>query len=372
MDFNDAKERQKRSNRRWKLIALALLIPATPLAVGIFVANALNILPDIGGTVDVKKAISNLQNLGAPKTWQAADAPTRSTKGKRVSGMPNWGEWIAVAGAISAAGFGSLGLGALLTVLKGKGVFDLVAAIFLFCLMAGGTVAAVWGGLRRKKKKRFEAYLKLIGNKTAVPIHYLADVMGIDYHKVVKDLQEMISRGILQPAWLDMQTYRLMLTEYSEDQVIRPEEKKEEAISRNERILRQIRADNDLIADEEVSRKIDRIEDLTRKIFAILDQRPEKENQLYNFMNYYLPTTLKALESYARLEAQGIETPAVKEAKQKINHALDELADGYENQLDKLFADDVVDITADIDVMRKMLERDGLKEDEILTATMKK
>ena len=179
----------------------------------------------------------------------------------------------------------------------------------------------------------------------------------------------MITRGILQPAWLDLKTYRLMLTEYTETQAVRPEEKTEEAISRNDRILRQIRADNDLIADEEVSRKVDRIEDLTRKIFAILEQRPEKEPQLYNFMNYYLPTTLKALESYARLEAQGIETAAIREAKQKINHALDELADGYEKQLDKLFADDVVDITADIDVMRKMLQKDGLKEDEILAAT---
>ena len=372
MDFNDAKERQKRSNRRWKLIALALLIPATPLAVGIFVANALNILPDIGGNLDVKKTLSKLQDFGTPETWRASDQAQQPDKNKRVTGMPNGGEWITIAGSIGAAGFASLGVGSLLQFFAGKGVFHLVGAIFLFCLMAGGAVAAVWGGLRRKKKKRFEAYLKLIGNKTAVPIHYLADVMGIDYHKVIKDLQEMISRGILQPAWLDMQTYRLMLTEYSEDQVIRPEEKKEEAISRNERILRQIRADNDLIADEEVSRKIDRIEDLTRKIFAILDQRPEKEAQLYNFMNYYLPTTLKALESYARLEAQGIETPAVKETKHKINHALDELADGYEKQLDKLFEDDVVDITADIDVMRKMLERDGLREDEILAATQKK
>ena len=372
MNFNDSNERNIRSSRRWKMIAIALLFVAPPLGVGVFIANALNILPNIGGNIDVKKTLADLKNLGTPETWRASSTAQQPEKNKRVTGMPNGGEWIAVAGGVSAAAFASMGIGSLLQFFAGKGVFHLVGAIFLFCLMAGGAVAAVWGGLRRKKKKRFEAYLKLIGNKTAVPIHYLADVMGIDYHKVVKDLQEMIARGILQPAWLDMQTYRLMLTEYSEDQVIRPEEKKEEAISRNERILRQIRADNDLIADEEVSRKIDRIEDLTRKIFAILDQRPEKETQLYNFMNYYLPTTLKALESYARLEAQGIETPAVKEAKQKINHALDELADGYEKQLDKLFADDVVDITADIDVMRKMLERDGLREDEILSATQKK
>jgi len=255
-----------------------------------------------------------------------------------------------------------------LELLEDFSISGLLGPILWLSLAAGGLATAIFGHVRRKKVKRFADYLKLIGDKQAVPIHYLADVLGIDYHKVIKDLREMISRGILRPAWLDLSTYRLMLTEYTEDQAVRPEEKTEEAISRNDRILRQIRADNDLIADEEVSAKIDRIEDLTRKIFAILEQRPEKEPQLYNFMNYYLPTTLKALESYARLEAQGIETAAIREAKQKINHALDELADGYEKQLDKLFADDVVDITADIDVMRKMLQKDGLKEDEILAA----
>ena len=372
MDFKEQKERKARSKRRWNVIGIALLVLgiSSPLGIGVLVANALDILPNIGGTVDLKKSLSDLRDLGTPQTtWQPEEPPKVN---KRVTGLPNGGGLIAALSGIAAAMSALWGMSWLMNYFDGEGVSSLIGAIFMLCFAAVGVAGAIWGGLRRKKKKRFEAYLKLIGDKEAVPIHYLADVMGIDYQKVIKDLQEMITRGILRPAWLDLKTYRLMMTDYSADQVYQPEEPKAEAISRNERILRQIRADNDLIADEEVSRKIDRIEDLTRKIFAILEQRPEKEAQLYNFMNYYLPTTLKALESYARLEAQGIETESIREAKAKINHALDELADGYEKQLDKLFEDDVVDITADIDVMRKMLEKDGLKTDEILAATKKK
>ena len=368
MDFKESQERKARSKRRWMFIGIALLVlgVSSPLGVGVLIANALDMLPNIGGSVDLQKSLSGLRDMGTPERWTPDEQPK---KNKRVTGLPKAGGLIAAIGGIVAAVCALDGMVGLISFFDGGGVSNLIRAIFMLCFTAGGLVATVFGLLRRKKRRRFEAYLKLIGDKEVVPIHYLADVLGIDYHKVIKDLQEMISRGILQPAWLDLKTYRLMLTEYSEDQVFQPEEKKEEAVSRNERILQQIRADNDLIADEEVSRKIDRIEDLTRKIFAILDQRPEKEAQLYNFMNYYLPTTLKALESYARLEAQGIETDAIRQAKQKINHALDELADGYEKQLDKLFEDDVVDITADIDVMRKMLQKDGLKEDEILAAT---
>ena len=366
MTYNESRERRARSKKRWNIIGVCLLPFATPVGIGILIANGLDILPNIGGSVDLKKSLSELSDLRALVNQPVAEVPEQK---KRVNGMPRHGALITAIGAIVAA-MGVLGAirGGLALLDYGFSFGGLAWPIVSLSIAAAGLVAGIYGNIRKKKAQRFENYLKLIGDKEAVPIHYLADVMGIDYHKVIKDLREMISRGILQPAWLDLKTYRLMMNEYTETQAVQPEEKPQEAISRNDRILRQIRADNDLIADVEVSRKIDRIEELTRKIFAILEQRPEKEPQLYNFMNYYLPTTLKALESYARLEAQGVETAAIREAKQKINHALDELADGYEKQLDKLFADDVVDITADIDVMRKMLQKDGLKEDEIVAA----
>ena len=369
MDYKEVKERQARSKRRWNFIGVALLFVATPLGVGVLVANALDLLPNIGGSSDLKRSIKELSDDVRKPIVNRPVAEVPEQK-KRINDMPEHGALYSAIGAIAATACALFGIAGLSNFfLEGHELINLVLSAFFLSGAVGSVGLAVFGHMRRKKKQRFEAYLKLIGDKQAVPIHYLADVMGIDYHKVIKDLREMITRGILQPAWLDLKTYRLMMTEYTESQAVQPEEKKEEAIPRNDRILRQIRADNDLIADEEVSRKIDRIEDLTKKIFAILEQRPEKEAQLYNFMNYYLPTTLKALESYARLEAQGIETDSIREAKQKINHALDELADGYEKQLDKLFEDDVVDITADIDVMRKMLHKDGLKEDEIITAS---
>lgn len=371
MDFNDLQERKKRSKKRWNIISFGcFLVGLAPVGAGIFIANMLDILPNIGGTLDIKKAVADVsEDLRNPKPVRDVEKPKKK---KTDTGLPEHGGLLIAVGAILSAVFAILGVNGIVKAFQeGVSLINLLLPATYLSIAVGAGVFGVYGFVRKKKRDRFNAYLKLIGDRTAVPIHYLADVMGINYHKVIKDLREMISRGILQPAWLDLKTYRLMRTDYTETQAEEPTEKKEEAISRNDRILRQIRADNDLIADEEVSRKIDRIEDLTRKIFAILEERPEKEEKLYNFLNYYLPTTLKALESYARLEAQGIETAAIRQAKQKINNALDELADGYEKQLDKLFEDDVVDITADIDVMRKMLHKDGLQTDEIVGATVK-
>ena len=55
MNFNDLQERKKRSKRRWNVIAFVLFCtPLTPLGVGVFIANWLDILPNIGGNLDIK------------------------------------------------------------------------------------------------------------------------------------------------------------------------------------------------------------------------------------------------------------------------------------------------------------------------------
>lgn len=386
MNQQDFEAQKARSNRRWNIIIFISLIAFAPAGVAMFVAKLLGILPNIGGRIDFselgKSASDVWQKAGASRAGaqqkppeRAASEAARSDAGKTVSPaekenekLPAGSGAIMALGGIAAALGSCFGVAKLVSLLNSFSLGGLVATIGWFSLATAGAVVAIFGGIRRRKRRRFEAYLKLIGNKEYVSIHELADVLGMDYRKVIKDLKEMIQRGILSPAWLDMKTYRLMLTEYTGETV---SETKEEFVPRSDRILRQIRADNDLIDDPEVSRKIDRIEDLTRKIFAIVDKFPEKEAQLYSFLNYYLPTTLKTLESYARLEAQGIETASIREAKQKINLMLDELADGYEKQLDRLFENDVVDISADIEVMRQMLQKDGLTEDEILKQTAK-
>lgn len=324
---------------------------------------------------DVKDAIEK-----TAETWQkpvttvqkstakpAAAVPNALAKQKKTKNLPKGGRFLQGLGIGLACLNGFLMLCGAISMAEATAASagDVVAVIAFALLTAGSVVLSLFGRKREKARKRYEAYLKLIGDQDAVSIHAISDVLGMDYRNVVKDFKDMIMRGILSPAWLDLKTYRLMLTEYTGEI---PVEKKEECLSRSERILRQIRADNDLIADEEVSRKIDRIEDLTRKIFAVLDKYPEKEKQLYSFLNYYLPTTLKTLESYARLEAQGIETETIRQTKQKINGLLDELCEGYERQLDKLFENDAVDITADIEVMRKMMARDGLKDNDFMKA----
>ena len=79
-------------------------------------------------------------------------------------------------------------------------------------------------------------------------------------------------------------------------------------------------------------------------------------------MSYYLPTTLKVLRAYAQLDAQGIEGENITAAKKRIEGMMDRVVDGFEKQLDKLFQDEALDITSDVEVLENMLRKDGLSD----------
>ena len=131
-----------------------------------------------------------------------------------------------------------------------------------------------------------------------------------------------------------------------------------------ERLLRQLREVNDAIPDPVMSQKISRLEEVSERIFALAQKDPDKKAQLQKFMNYYLPTALKLLNTYASLSGQAVEGTNITEAKHSIERSMDLLVTAFENQLDKLFQADALDVNADIAALEGMLNLDGLTGSE--------
>ena len=175
------------------------------------------------------------------------------------------------------------------------------------------------------------------------------------------DLQDMLDKGMIPRGYLHMGSGRLVLTDEGlEEEPVPEETEPEEETQDDDAILKEIRAANDAIADEVMSEKIDRIEEITGKILAYQKQNPDKAGKLRSFLNYYLPTTLKILNAYAQMEAQGIDGENIGHAKKRIEGMMDKVVEGFEKQLDKLFADSAMDFTTDVEVLERMLDKDGL------------
>jgi hypothetical protein len=249
--------------------------------------------------------------------------------------------------------------------------------------------AAFFLGAKLLKKRDMELsrIKKMIGTKESYNLSKLASASGKSLKKVRKQLQKMIDKGEFgDSAYIDLGSnnfmrnpdaepdnpdafdYRTVYGDLFKKKIEAekqkggteeiPEDDSDEA--RFAKIIAEIRRLNDDIRDSRVSERIDKIEVHTRHIFDYVTEHPEMMPQIRTFMNYYLPTTLKLLESYSRIEKVGVAGENMQKSKDNIESILDLLVIGFEQQVDQLFRNESIDITADISVLETMMQKDGL------------
>ena len=131
-------------------------------------------------------------------------------------------------------------------------------------------------------------------------------------------------------------------------------------LRRGREAVRRIQELNDAIPDYRMSAKLKQIEILTSSILSQVEKKPDKRKAVRQFMDYYLPTTIKLLEQYVNLQEVGLPGENITTGMERIEAMLDKVIVAFQKQLDGLFARDVVDITADIQVMEQMMAQNGL------------
>ena len=131
-------------------------------------------------------------------------------------------------------------------------------------------------------------------------------------------------------------------------------------ILRGQQMLQQVREENDRLPDPEISAQIDTIESIANRIFKAVIEQPKKAAQIRRFMDYYLPTTLKMLVAYRRMEEGNVTGENADNTRQRIRDSLDMVIEAFNKQLSQLYEDEALDIATDIDVMETMLKQDGL------------
>ena len=308
-------------------------------------------------------------------------APRRQTKAakavKKVTKSPaakkSTARWLKLVGAILLF----IGVAAMGDAFSGALIYGWLQDLWWLEDFLSGLAFATGGGAMLfsgfsmdRQLKRFSKYLLVMGDREAMPIDELARTLGYSERRVEKDLEKMIDKGYFGgKAYLNVELGYLFRggnaeagfrQRFEEAQDAREEAKAppKEAEEGYSGILRNIRRANDQIADPILSAKIDRLENITAKIFKVVEEDPRKKDRIGTFLNYYLPTTQKLLDSYAEFEAAGVEGENLRQAKQRIEATMDSIVKGFEHQLDELYQADAMDVDSDIRVMEHMLRRD--------------
>ncbi len=241
----------------------------------------------------------------------------------------------------------------------------IIAATFLF---AGSFPLGLSLSMKRKEKL-YTRYLETVGQYPSVNLKFLAAQMKRKYDKCVADLRDMVSRGYFGPdARVDVGAGELIVNpaaaaerKAAQEQQRQQEEKASKTAEADsyEAMLTELQQLNVLIEDEEMSELITRIETVARATFLAVRQTPDKAQQLRRFMDYYLPTTIKLLRSYASFERSTVEGENIRRSKENIEGMMKTLCEAFEKQYDSLFLTETMDINAEIRTMDSLLRQDG-------------
>ena len=293
------------------------------------------------------------------------------------------------AGAIISMALGySVGIFTLAGVISFIALSAAVSHMFLVPLIIFGILAAggFYLGTRGTKKirllNRYRSYVRQIDHRLSIPIQQLADRAHKSVSFVAKDLQNMIDQRLFYEAHVDTQDNYFLLSDqayedyrsarleyYEQKKIIEKEQEKhkvsdecQKLIDEGQSYIRHIRECNDDIPGEEISRKLDKMEQLVQRIFDEVRIHPEVAPDLQKMMDYYLPTTSKLLDAYRELDKQPVAGDNIRSTKAEIEQTVDTLNVAFEKLLDSLFVDRAWDISSDINVMKSMLKQDGMTD----------
>lgn len=245
-----------------------------------------------------------------------------------------------------------------------------VCAVFLII----GGVCIFKGKRLGDQISRYKKYCTIISNRNIIPVELIAESTSKSLNFIIKDVQKMIDKNYFINTYIDKRSNQIVLTnedftppKYEDVAYEVEEEEKTDEVNEVDKIinagmnyLTQIKEANKNIKSESMCNKIVQVEDVTGKIFDVVKHDPSKLTQIQKFMDYYLPTTLKLLNSYHTLEEQGIDRENITTTMESIENTMSTIVIAFENQLDYLFEDEAIDISTDITVLENMLVQEGL------------
>ncbi|QES72030.1 5-bromo-4-chloroindolyl phosphate hydrolysis protein [Clostridium diolis] len=267
---------------------------------------------------------------------------------------------------------------------------NLISLGILFSFLAASGAFTLRGINLRKRAKRFKEYVKLLRGNSYCSISELAEAVRKKNKFVVKDLRKMIELNMFPQGHIDdKQTYFMLnnevyenyltsqesLKKRNEDELKKQEELKKDfndpvkmelrnTIEMGMDYIKQIGDISSSIDKEEISKKLNRLQNIINQILKYVEQNPKKLQEVDRFAKHYLPMTLKLLNAYKELNEQPVQGDNIRNAKNEIEKTLDTINNAFEKLLDDLFEEIALDISTDISVLETLFTQEGLKKDD--------
>lgn len=113
------------------------------------------------------------------------------------------------------------------------------------------------------------------------------------------------------------------------------------------------------LEDKNIIQNVKEICTISNKIIDTISKKPEKLKKAKNFLNYYLPITIKILTRYDEIENQHLNTEESKKFMNSVEEMMCKIKNAFNEQLSNIYQTEMVDTDAELKVFESMLKSDG-------------
>lgn len=274
-----------------------------------------------------------------------------------------------------------------------------VATTALLGALTAGFAALLGFGIRNlRRASKLKGLQRAVGEREAVTFDDLAARMQVSPKAALSASRKLIKGGYVPQGRIDDENTTLMVTEdayrqyrqfqQNQRQTLAEKQAAEAArvaeararaareqdlserltpdqrafIAQGRDYVRRMGELNAAIDDAAVSERIVAIEEVVGRILARAEEEPAVIAGLDRLTAYYLPTTVKLLDAYDRLEEEPIQGDNISSSRREIEHTLEVLHSAFEKLFDDTYQDLSLDVSADISVLHAVLAQEGLTE----------
>lgn len=274
-----------------------------------------------------------------------------------------------------------------------------VATTAILGVLTAAFAALLGFGVRNlRRASKLKALTRAVGQREAVSFGDIAARMQVSPKAALATSRKLIKGGYLPQGRIDDENTTLMVTEdayrqyrqfqQNQRQTLAEREAAEAAraaeaaaraaheqdiserltpeqrafVAKGRDYVRQMDELNAAIDDAAVSERISAIQEVVGRILARAEEEPAVIAGLDRLTAYYLPTTVKLLDAYDRLEEEPIQGENISSSRNEIEHTLEVLHSAFEKLFDDTYQDLSLDVSADISVLHAMLAQEGLTE----------
>lgn len=113
--------------------------------------------------------------------------------------------------------------------------------------------------------------------------------------------------------------------------------------------------------DKELRKQVGKMQGIAKNFLTYLQSHPERISLARRFVDYYQDRAILLVQKYKELEQTGLDAAEVQQSKVQIKGLLNNFDEAYADQFSKVLNAQLMDLDAEMKVMKDNMAADGLK-----------